>query len=61
MSEQENSRKTPDPARLEAMRKLPREVLETLDKEEVQAFLHEKDWPDSLKEKLRDYLVDEEG
>jgi len=61
MDEQVNTNKIPDNARLEAMRKLPREVLETLDKEEVQAFLHEKDWPDSLKEKLRDYLVEEGG
>ena len=50
--------KKPAPERLEAMRKLPREILDTLTKEEVNAFLHEDTWPDSLREKLKDFLAD---
>jgi hypothetical protein len=59
MSDNEPKRGTPDPARLEAMRSLPKEVLDTLTKEEVQTFLQEEIWPDSLREKLKDYLVEE--
>lgn len=48
----------PNPAKLEALRRLPKEVLDRLTKDEVKAFLYEDDWPDALKEKLRDYLAD---
>jgi hypothetical protein len=49
----------PDPARLEAMKNLPREVILTLTREEVNAFLFDEVWPDSLKEKLKDYVTGE--
>ena len=46
----------PDPGRVELVRRLPKEVMETLTKEEIQAMLHDDEWPDSLKEKLKDFL-----
>lgn len=49
----------PDPTRMHALRSLPVEVKQTLTREEVDAFLYEDTWPDSLLEKLRDYLVEE--
>ena len=58
MSEDQSAGRRPDPERLEALRRLPRDVLDRLTKDEVKAFLYEEDWPDSLKEKLGDYLVD---
>jgi hypothetical protein len=54
----ENSEDKPDLKRLEALRKLPREVTQSLTKREVKAFLEDEEWPDSLKKKLKDYLVD---
>lgn len=48
----------PGPERLEAMRNLPKNILDTLTHEEVAAFLHDEVWPDSLQKKLKDYLVD---
>jgi hypothetical protein len=48
----------PDPERLEALRNLPEDILKSLTDEEVKAFLHEEMWPDSLREKLKDYLTD---
>ncbi len=48
-----------DPAKMQVLRSLPLEIKQQLTKEEVDAFLHDEEWPDSLKEKLRDYLVDE--
>jgi hypothetical protein len=49
----------PDPARLELVKNLPKEVLQSLNKEEVKALLSEDEWPESLQEKLRAYLVDQ--
>lgn len=47
-----------DPRRMAMLRSLPREVKESLTKEEADAFLLGHDLPESLKEKLKDYLVD---
>jgi hypothetical protein len=49
----------PDLKRLEALRTLPKEVMHSLTKEEVKAFLYDDVWPDSLQEKLKDYMVDQ--
>ncbi|MFN3535332.1 MAG: hypothetical protein ACK4WB_08080 [Desulfatiglandales bacterium] len=51
--------KTPAKERLECLKLLPEEVVKSMTKEEIQAFLFEEEWPDSLKEKLKDYLFDE--
>jgi hypothetical protein len=51
--------KRPDPARLEALKNLPREVMQSLSKEEINAFLFGDEWPDSLKEKLKNYMMDD--
>jgi hypothetical protein len=51
--------KRPDPARLEALRNLPKDVMQSLSKEEVNAFLFEDEWPNSLKEKLKNYMIDD--
>lgn len=48
-----------DPVRLQALRNLPAEVVKSLSKEEMNAFLFKDEWPDSLQEKLKDYLVEE--
>jgi hypothetical protein len=53
-------KRKPDPAKMQALRSLPLEIKQILTKEEVDAFLYKEEWPDSLREKLKDYLVDEE-
>ena len=60
MEEEKSPDQKPDPKRLAALRDLPKTVVESLTKAEVNAFLHEADWPDSLREKLKDYLADDE-
>ena len=60
MNEKRNKKREVDTKRLEAFRNLPEDIVKLLTKEEVQAFLHDEEWPDSLREKLRDYLVDEQ-
>jgi hypothetical protein len=52
-------KKKVDPVKMNILRSLPLEIKQSLTKEEVDAFLYEEVWPDSLKEKLKDYLVDE--
>ena len=58
MGERNIVNKKPDPKRLEALRLLPKGIMESLTKEEIYAFLHEDEWPDTLREKLKDYLED---
>ncbi len=47
----------PSPEKMEALRSLPPEIIKSLNKEEVQSFLFDEEWPDSLLEKLKGYLV----
>ena len=56
MEESKNT-KEPKPGRVEAFRELPESILKTLTKEEVKAFMFEEEWPESLAEKLKDYMV----
>ena len=46
----------PDPQRLVILRSLPLESKEQITREEAQAFLYNEELPDSLMEKLKDYL-----
>lgn len=60
MNQEESREQEPIPERLEAMRDLPKSILKTLTKGEVKAFLYDDVWPESLREKLKDYAMDEE-
>ena len=44
--------------KIQALRMLPIEINQSLTKEEVNAFMYDEVWPDTLKVKLKDYLVD---
>ena len=59
MEEEKSSPKKPDPSKLAALRSLPVEIVGSFTKEELHAFLYEDVWPDSLQEKLKDYIVEE--
>ncbi|MBI4793436.1 MAG: hypothetical protein HY789_12100 [Deltaproteobacteria bacterium] len=50
----------PDPERMAILRSLPLEIKQQITGEEARAFLHNEELPESLLEKLKDYLVDEE-
>ncbi len=47
----------PDPDRMALLRALPIEIKQQVTGEEAQAFLYNEELPDSLMEKLKDYLV----
>ena len=46
----------PDPQRMAILRSLPLEIKEQITGEEAQSFLYNEELPDSLMEKLKDYL-----
>jgi hypothetical protein len=54
-----NEKREPKTGRIEALRELPGDILRRLTKQEINAFLYDDEWPDSLGEKLKDYLVEE--
>ncbi len=59
MEKKKSPPKKPDPAKLAALRSLPMEIVDSLTKEELHAFLYEDVWPNSLQKKLKDYVVEE--
>ena len=59
MDQEKLPKRKPDPVKMQALRNLPLEIKQSLTKEEADAFLYDKVWPDSLLEKLKDYLVEE--
>ena len=60
MEENKSPERKPDPERLAVLRSLPKEITGSLTKEELDAFLYEDVWPNSLQEKLKDYMVKED-
>jgi hypothetical protein len=60
MNQDESQKRKPDPEKMQALRSLPIEIKQSLTKEEADAFLYDEVWPESLLEKLKDYLVDED-
>jgi len=51
----------PDPQRVAVLRSLPLELKEQISGEEAEAFMYNKELPDSLLEKLKDYLEEDKG
>ncbi|WP_167496487.1 hypothetical protein [Desulfopila sp. IMCC35006] len=49
----------PDPQRVAILRSLPLEVKQQISGEEAEAFMYNRELPESLLEKLKDYLVEE--
>lgn len=61
MSEiKQQNKKKPDPQRMAMLRSLPTEIKQQITGEEADALLYDKELPDTLLEKLKDYLVDGE-
>lgn len=49
-------KKKPNPERVAMLRSLPLEIKSQITGEEAQAFMYDEDLPESLLEKLKDYL-----
>ncbi|SHO51716.1 hypothetical protein SAMN02745220_04189 [Desulfopila aestuarii DSM 18488] len=55
-----DKKEKPDPERVAILRSLPLEVKQQISGEEAEAFMYNRELPDSLLEKLKDYIVREE-
>ncbi len=55
----DNSKQKPDPQRVAVLRSLPLEIKQQITGEEAEAFMYNRDLPESLLEKLRGYLSEE--
>ena len=60
MTDKVESGNKPDSVRLNILKGLPAEIMQALTNEETHAILYEDVWPDSLSEKLKDYMVEED-
>lgn len=49
----------PDPVRIRILRILPYDIKKSLTSDEIKAILYEDIWPDSLHEKLKDYIMED--
>lgn len=47
----------PDPERKGALESLPPHIRDSLTEEEVDLFLYSEEWPDSLFEKMNEFIV----
>jgi hypothetical protein len=59
MADSQNEK--PDQQRVAILRSLPLEVKEQITGEEAEAFMYNRELPESLLEKLKDYLVEDES
>ncbi len=59
MADSQNEK--PDQQRVAILRSLPLEVEEQITGEEAEAFMYNRELPESLMEKLKDYLVEDES
>lgn len=55
-----DEKKRPDPMRIAIVKMLPKDVKESLTIEEMNSLLFDEVLPESLLEKLKDYLIDVE-
>lgn len=53
-----NQKRTPDPAKVAFLRSLPTEIKATITGEEADLFMFSDEIPESLYEKVKDFLVE---
>ncbi len=58
LAEKVEKKEKPDPQRVAFLRMLPPEIKQQITGEEAEAFMYNRELPDTLMEKLKDYLVD---
>ncbi|MFC1862993.1 hypothetical protein ACFL1Z_03465 [Thermodesulfobacteriota bacterium] len=59
MAGENGNKREPIPERVSIIRRFPKEILESLTKEDLNAILYDEKLSASLGEKLKDYLVEE--
>ncbi len=61
MAPTETHKEKPNPERVAVLRSLPIAIKEKITGEEAAAFMYDRPLPDSLLEKLKDYIVVDDG
>ncbi len=61
MSDTDKTKRKPDPDRVAFLRSLPMEVKEQITGDEAEAFMFATDIPQSLYEKIKDFITEEGG
>lgn len=56
-----SQKEKPDPGRVAVLRSLPPEIKAQITGEEAEAFMYNRELPDSLLVKLKDYLTEDES
>lgn len=56
----DKKKEKPDPHRVAVLRSLPMEIKEQITGEEAEAFIYNRELPESLIEKLKDYLTEDD-
>ena len=59
MTEKHPKNRKPDPQRVAILRSLPQSVKEQITGAEAEAFMYDKDLPETLLAKLQDYLIED--
>ncbi len=57
MTESHDKKDKPDPQRVAVLRSLPLEIKQQITGDEAEAFMYNRELPESLLEKLKDFLV----
>ncbi len=57
MADSQKTKAKPDPERVAILRSLPQEIKEQISGDEAEAFMYNRDLPESLLAKLQGYLV----
>lgn len=60
MTNPRTSKEKPDPERVAILRSLPLEIKQQITGDEAEAFMYNRELPESLLEKLKGYLVSED-
>jgi hypothetical protein len=55
-----DKKEKPDPQRVAILRSLPLEIKQQISGEEAEAFMYNRELPESLLEKLQGYIVSED-
>ncbi len=53
------NKRTPNPERVAFLRTLPVDIKQTITGEEAEAFMYEQDIPESLYEKIKEYITED--
>jgi hypothetical protein len=61
MTDPQSTKQKPNPERVAVLRSLPLEIKQQITGDEAEAFMYDRELPESLLEKLKGYLISDNG